>query len=156
MILYISLGFMLRSLGEALQTAENSTFILRQTSCPCQKADTATWSVGSVRPLIGGGRVIPREEWGIAEPGQNPGQPNRSKLCQKWGSASFIQALSPAAARADREQEASFALQTSPRPRILSDGTSLWHAVGVRDVIFLWFGEGGRWGEELGDCGEVI
>ena len=32
MILYISLGFMLRSLGKALQTAENSTFILQQTS----------------------------------------------------------------------------------------------------------------------------
>lgn len=53
---------MLWPLGKALQTAENSTFILGQTSSPCQKADTAAWSVGSVRPLIGGGGAVEEAE----------------------------------------------------------------------------------------------
>lgn len=52
---------MLRSLGKALQTAENST-LLQQTSSECQKAEKETWSMGSVRPLMGGGGAVEEAE----------------------------------------------------------------------------------------------
>ena len=76
MILYISLGFRLWSLGKALQTAENSTFILQQASSQCQKAEKEAWSTGSVRALIGGGGTVEEAEQfpGRNEELQSPGR----------------------------------------------------------------------------------
>lgn len=68
---------------------------------------------------------------------------------------SLIKALSPAAARSDWEQEAGFLLQTFTRPvfyLIAPRSDTLW---GLGMSFFCDLGRG-KWGEELGDCGEVI
>lgn len=160
MILYISLGFMLGSLGKALQTAENSTFIPRQTSSQCQEADPAAWSVGSIDPWLAEEELWKRQNNSLGgkrncRPGQSPCRPDWSEMCPKGGSVSLIKALSPAAAPPDCGQEAGFSLQTFTQPvfcLMAPCSDTLW---GLGMSFFCDLGRG-RWREELGDCGEVI
>lgn len=147
MILYISLGFMLCSLGKALQTAENSTFILQQTSswCQRQKNKRGQWAVSD--PLIGGGGAVEEAE---QFPRRNKELLSVGRIwacltgqtCARnealWG---FMKAPSPAASQSICEHKVGFLLQTFTLPifyLITPKSDTLWRL----EMSFLWFGEG--------------